>query len=163
MFFVKYRGLRTDFSITPPYCFPTQICLLHLANICILQIDVSVCLTMGNVNLSVSLGQYLALCVRCSQRQSHLRQRALIFCRLNKFSSPVWASWSITGNSVLQPAIMRFKSTSIINLEFRCLCISKHCDIKNPKHNIWLSCIHHIFWVTFLNFFRKKNLKSLFN
>lgn len=124
-----------------------------------LQISVPVCLMMGNVNSRLSLGQYLPLSISCSWRQTHLRQRALVLCRLNKFTSPVWASWSITGNSLLQPPIMRFKSTSIINLGFRCLCINKRCEIKTPNHNIWLSCIHHIFWVTFLNFLSKQNLK----
>lgn len=82
--------------------FHYEYSFFHLANICSLPISLSVRLTMGNMNVRVSLGQY-SLLHRCSShRQPHLRQHVLVFCRLNKITSPVLASQSIIGNSFLQ-------------------------------------------------------------
>lgn len=119
----------------------------------------SVCLTMGNMNARVSLRQCSPLRRCYLHRQHSLRQRGLFFCRLKEFISPVLASSSTIGNTVLQLPTMGFKSTSIIKLEFRYLCINKHCEIKT-KEIICRSYIHHIFCVAFPYFLRKK-LKSV--
>lgn len=117
----------------------------------------SACLIMGNMNARVSLRQYSPLHTRYLPRQPYLRQRGLFFCRLKEFVS-VLASSSTIGNTVLQLPTMRFKSTTIINPEFRYLCINKHREIKTKI--ICRSYIHHIFCVAFPYFLRKK-LKSL--
>lgn len=120
------------------------------------------CLTMGDMNARVSPGPYSTLCGCYSHRQPHLRQHVLFFCRLNKFTSPVLTSWSIIRNSVLQSPTMRFKSTSIINLEFRYLCINKHCELKNKTDHVpFLYSPHFLSSISL--FFRKKKIKNLYS